>query len=239
MERKYLCLRMMHIRYNIIGLITAICVTCILGCVNEGDSRYKVPQYDTIITNQGDTITVSSVPDSLIIYRETISKENCFVIISKKYLQLKIYEAVDKDTFIVASIPVCLSRNKGNKSDSGDMRTPESSMEDPFVVEGIQDASCWTHDFGDGRGEILAYGKWFVRLKTPGFHGIGIHGSTNNEKTVPGRASEGCIRLRDSDIVIFKEKYAFEGMRVVIQHEDEDLFPFETNETKQVKTNKK
>jgi lipoprotein-anchoring transpeptidase ErfK/SrfK len=55
-----------------------------------------------------------------------------------------------------------------------------------------------------------------MRLNTPGFKGIGIHGSTNNESSVPGRGSEGCIRLRDDDLIQLKEKYAFVGMRVVI-----------------------
>ena len=36
--------------------------------------------------------------------------------------------------------------------------------------------------------------------------GIGIHGSTNNESSVPGRGSEGCIRLRDDDLIQLKEK---------------------------------
>lgn len=48
-----------------------------------------------------------------------------------------------------------------------------------------------------------AYGNWLLRLETP-FNCIGIHGSTNNEETVLGRASEGCIHLRDKDIVILK-----------------------------------
>ena len=69
---------------------------------------------------------------------------------------------------------------------------------------------------GDGRGEILSYGNWFMRLATPGFTGIGIHGSTNNESSVPGRGSEGCIRLRNNDLDQLKEKYAYVGMKVVI-----------------------
>ena len=53
-------------------------------------------------------------------------------------------------------------------------------------------------------------------MKTPGHSGIGIHGSTNNESSVPGRGSEGCIRLRNDDLNELKSKYAFVGMRVVI-----------------------
>ena len=106
------------------------------------------------------------------------------------------------------------------------MRTPESSLEEPFTICQIQASENWSHDFGDGRGPIKAYGEWFLRLKT-GFNGIGIHGSTNNESSVPGRASEGCIRLRDEDIIILKEHFAFVGMSVIIKPENERLFAFE------------
>ena len=107
------------------------------------------------------------------------------------------------------------------------MKTPESTLEKPFTISQIQDASSWTHDFHDGRGAIKAYGHWFLRLVTPGHSGIGIHGSTNNENTVPGRASEGCIRLRDLDIMTLKEKYAYKGMNVVIKSENQGRYLFE------------
>jgi lipoprotein-anchoring transpeptidase ErfK/SrfK len=92
----------------------------------------------------------------------------------------------------------------------------------------IQDASSWRHDFKDGRGNIKAYGHWFLRLVTPGHSGIGIHGSTNNEKSVPGRASEGCIRLLDKDIITLKKHFAYVGMPVTVQGENQAPFPWES-----------
>ena len=155
-------------------------------------------------------------------------KESPFIVISKKDLTLTVYARSNGggDTIAIASFPVCMGKNKGNKEGSGDMRTPESPAGEPFSITMIQDASTWTHDFGDGRGSILAYGNWFLRLKTP-FNGIGIHGSTNNENSVPGRASEGCIRLLDKDIITLKEKYARVGMPVIIKGEEQGLLPFE------------
>jgi lipoprotein-anchoring transpeptidase ErfK/SrfK len=55
-----------------------------------------------------------------------------------------------------------------------------------------------------------------MRHKTPGHKGIGIHGSTNNESSVPGRGSEGCIRLLNNDLDTLKANYAFVGMKVVV-----------------------
>ena len=159
------------------------------------------------------------------IEKEKYDRDNLFIVISKKDETLKVYEG-GADTTLVATFPVCLSRNKGQKEKSGDMRTPESEPGEPFTIEQIQDASDWEHDFGDGRGKILAYGHWFLRLKTP-HKGIGIHGSTNNENSVPGRASEGCIRLKDADIITLKEKYARVGMPVIIKAEEQGPLPFE------------
>ena len=147
-----------------------------------------------------------------------------FIVISKKDLNLRVYS---KDSVLLAEYPVCLSKNKGDKQRKGDMKTPESPAGKPFKISAIQDASTWKHDFKDGRGNIKAYGHWFLRLVTPGHSGIGIHGSTNNENSVPGRASEGCIRLRDADIITLKEKYAYVGMPVIIKAENEGLYPWE------------
>jgi lipoprotein-anchoring transpeptidase ErfK/SrfK len=181
-------------------------------------------------TNEGSGASTDSVKAAVEQYKDIYTgdydKNQTFIVISKKDLQLTVYAPVDGDTLPVAQFPVCLSRNKGQKEQSGDMRTPESEPGPPFTIEQIQPASDWTHDFGDGRGAILAYGDWFLRLKT-GHSGIGIHGSTGNENTVPGRDSEGCIRMRDADIITLKTQYARVGMPVIIKQEEQGLKSFE------------
>jgi len=161
--------------------------------------------------------TIDVIPaDSATYYSDVVNKKNCFILISKPEYRLYVCEVVDGDTLKRVHYPVCVGKMKGQKQKKGDMKTPECTPENPFVITEIVDASTWHHDFGDGRGSILSYGHWFMRLKTPGHSGIGIHGSTNNESSVPGRGSEGCIRLRDDDLIQLKENYAFVGMRVVI-----------------------
>ncbi len=161
--------------------------------------------------------TIDVIPaDTATFYSDVVDKKNCFILISKPEYRLYVCEVVDGDTLKRMHYPVCVGKNKGQKQKKGDMKTPECTAENPFSITEIVDASKWTHDFGDGRGSILSYGHWFMRLKTPGHSGIGIHGSTNNESSVPGRGSEGCIRLRDDDLIQLKENYAFVGMRVVI-----------------------
>ena len=185
------------------------------SCGSSGNQSTEPENNKTIETVIADTI--KAVPsDSATFYSEVVNKKNCFIVISKPEYRLYVCEVVNGDTLKRVHYPVCVGKNKGQKQKPGDMKTPECTVKNPFIITEIVDASKWTHDFGDGRGAILAYGDWFMRLKTPGHSGIGIHGSTNNESSVPGRGSEGCIRLRNDDLNELKAKYAFVGMRVVI-----------------------
>ena len=177
--------------------------------------------------------TIRLVKDESLSFPDKVkSKDNCFVVMSKKDYYLYVYEPQGDDTVMVARYDCCFALKKGDKTKEGDMRTPHTTMDNPFTLTEIKDASTWDHDFGDGRGSIRAYGHWFHRLDTHGHKGIGIHCSTNNAESVPGRASEGCIRLLDDDIIDFKENYAHVGMKVVIKAEDVDDLPFEINAMK-------
>ena len=199
-------------------LLTAL---TLLSCTGNKDRQQQPAVPDTIAAQD-------TAPRQLITHPEvTANKDSAFIVVSKKDLTLTVYARYGGDTIALESFPVCMGKNKGDKQGKGDMRTPESPDGKPFTITMIQDASTWKHDFGDGRGSILAYGHWFLRLDTPGHSGIGIHGSTNNESSVPGRASEGCVRLLDKDIIILKEKYARVGMPVIIKAEEQGLLPFE------------
>lgn len=167
--------------------------------------------------NQEESQTIDTIPEEQpLVFGDLQNQKQCFIVISKPELHLSVYEDQEGDTVLLAQYPVCVGKNFGQKQKTGDMKTPECTFDNPFSITQIQPASTWVHDFGDGRGSIQAYGNWFMRLKTPGFSGIGIHGSTNNENSVPGRGSEGCIRLRDEDLDLLKERYAFVGMKVII-----------------------
>ena len=155
------------------------------------------------------------------VYGYVFDQDNVYINISKSKRTLYVYERRCTGLSLIAAYPVCLGANNGNKERKGDCRTPECTGDEPFRISEIVDASGWKHDFGDGRGSIEAYGNWFMRL-TGDFKGsgIGIHGSTGNRYSVPGRGSEGCIRLRDEDLIHLKENYAFVGMEVFIDRDE-------------------
>ena len=59
-----------------------------------------------------------------------------------------------------------------------------------------------------------AYGPWFIRLKTP-WKGIGIHG-THDPDSIGKDITEGCIRLKNSDLLDLKAKYITLSTKVLI-----------------------
>lgn len=201
---------------KIIILITLLLPLATTACSHEAEKTQSAAREVTTAEDTVQQVAVQLPP------MPEKPSGTAWIVISKKDLVLSVYDRnAQGDTVIVAQFPCCMGKNKGNKQKRGDMRTPESPAGKPFKITMIQDASAWKHDFHDGRGNIKAYGHWFLRLETPGHRGIGIHGSTNNENTVPGRASEGCIRLLDKDIITLKEHFAYVGMPVTVQGENQ------------------
>ncbi len=212
-------------------LILSSCSSNPLGKTNEEmreDSLKQgildIPMRNYTVGNK--TYNVADIDDSLRIYLPEVDKDSCFFVISKREYRLYVYQTIGGDTVLAAHFPVCYAMYPEPKEVSGDMRTPECSIEAPFVITEIVNASNWHHDFGDGRGSIPSYGAWFMRLKT-GFNGVGIHGSTNNEESVPGRDSEGCIRLRDDDLLLLHDYYAQVGTPVIIRSITDTKYGFE------------
>jgi len=118
-----------------------------------------------------------------------------FIIISKQDMTLYHYNYKGE---LLQKSPVATGKNYGNKVKIGDLKTPEGV----FQITEVVDASDWTHDFKDDTlGKISgAYGPYFIRLNVPNQKGIGIHG-THDENSLGTRASEGCIRLPNKELV--------------------------------------
>ena len=105
-----------------------------------------------------------------------------------------------------------VGRNPGQKTKTGDARTPEGT----FKGESINPSSDWVSD-EDGKG---AYGPWFITLDTRElskgeWNGIGISG-TNKPEGLGRASSAGSVRVRNSDIEEIK-KYVKVGTLVTIK----------------------
>lgn len=124
---------------------------------------------------------------------------------------------LDDKNNVIKSYDCTLGKNPGQKQKRGDMKTPTGT----FYVDEIDDASAWTHDFGDGKGEIKgAYGPWFISINTDemskgAWGGIGIHG-THKPNVMRALDSEGCIRLQNQNVNELKQ-YVRVGTKVVIE----------------------
>ena len=147
-----------------------------------------------------------------------------FIVVDKTQMTLTLYDYKGNNLMCV---PMACGKAYGNKQQRGDMKTPEGI----FRVESIEDASNWTHDFGDGLGEVEgAYGSVFIRLACPGHKGIGIHG-THLPESLGTRSSEGCIRIENADIIQLA-KQVHPGMVVAILPSVEDAIENEKVITK-------
>ena len=190
------------------------------------------------------TYLVADQADERHIYKEKVSLPNTFLVISKREYRLYVYERVGKDTLLAASFPVCYAIHPEPKEREGDDRTPECGLQNAFSISQMVDAKTWCFDFQDGRGMIAAFGNWFMRLdlsksfpSNPSLaanKSIGIHGSTGNEMSVPGRDSHGCVRLLDADIAYLHDHYAQVGTQVVIKGINENKWPFEVKAQKRL-----
>ena len=146
------------------------------------------------------------------------SRQAAYIVVSKADLKMKVFDAAGRKFF---EFPVACGKNFGQKSQAGDNRTPEGV----FKVTGKETSSYWTYDFGNGPVKG-AYGPLFFRLHTPGFTGVGIHG-THDPSSVPGRATHGCLRLRNDDLLTLAP-YITTGTIVIILPEG-DTFNEKSN----------
>lgn len=122
-------------------------------------------------------------------------KDSSIIIISKQDMMLYHYNYKGE---LLQKSGIACGKNFGDKENVGDNKTPEGV----FRIGQIEDASGWSHDFKDDTfGPIKgAYGPYFINLDVPGQKGIGIHG-THDPNSIGTRASEGCIRLRNDQLV--------------------------------------
>ena len=131
-----------------------------------------------------------------------------FILVNKRCLTLSL---VDENGNPIREYGISCGINYGNKQHPGDNRTPEGI----FHISQLLNARGIPHDFGDGKGPIRdAYGPWFLRLDVPGHIGIGIHG-THLPESIGTRATEGCIRLKNEDLLDLKNRIGL-GTAVII-----------------------
>ncbi len=127
------------------------------------------------------------------------------IIYKTKYIM----EVLDSTGAVVCEFPVSIGKNPdlADKKMVGDSRTPEGD----FTVSNIHGSSDWRF-----KNIELAYGPYFIRLKTPGWTGIGIHG-TNEPYLLGAPVSHGCIRLNSRNVVKLRNAVKV-GTRVKIVH---------------------
>ncbi len=199
------------------GLCILLTALGIAGCGEEKvpvkEEKPEAPVVEEI--QQAPPVQITPVEDPRV--EQPVAKapvvDNSYILITKSNFSLHYFDNEGQEKFVASC---ALGKNPGQKEKSGDMKTPEGT----FVIDEVIDSSWWTHDFGDGKGEIAgAYGPYFISLNTDelsqgNWGGIGIHG-THDPASIGTRASEGCIRLLNEDVKKL-QLLVHVGMKVII-----------------------
>lgn len=206
------------------GLSVCICMACTSKSPESDgndreitDSLSEIGEENPLEMNHVDTVQAdvkAQIDSTDAVMKKRFSN---YIYISKPKMRLYV---LDKKDSVLFSCGIACGARRGDKTAKGDFRTPEGE----FRICGIYNSTDWIHKTPDGRKVKGCYGPVFLSLATPKFTGIGIHG-TNAPRSIGKRASEGCIRVNTSNILIIKEKYAFGGMQVIVSGEHERL-PF-------------
>lgn len=183
--------------------VSAQAVAASIDSLNASDNA---PTEDETTSLTDSAKQIKSVPTS---------RQGLHIYISKPKMHLFVLDSRDS---VVYSCGIACGLRKGNKSGKGDYRTPEGD----FSINGMFNSTDWIHRTRDGRSVKGCYGPRFLRLATGRFSGIGIHG-TNAPGSIGRRASEGCIRVNSANIMTIFDKYAYNGMPVVVSTEDAAL----------------
>ena len=188
-----------------------VLLLCAAGCTSHIDRRINDCNTSETTAPQQNATQEAKAEQAVPLIANAPSGTS--ILIRKSEFRLYLLE----DGNVVNSWPVALGKNAGQKRMSGDMKTPDGT----FPIDEMLDASYWTHDFGDGKGEIEgAYGPYFISLDTSNlsggaWDGIGIHG-THDPASIGTRASEGCIRMHNSDLLALKKQISV-GTQVTIE----------------------
>ena len=149
-------------------------------------------------------LSTSSVQSLEVLVSQAQASEPCaeYVIVDKSDQRLYV---INDEQKVIESYRISSGRNRGDKRESGDCRTPEGD----FILRTPVDSSQWLYE-----GTPHVYGPYFFRVEGSGWGSIGLHG-TSGRVGVP--LSHGCIRMRTKDLLEFKEEYYSDDMRVIIR----------------------
>lgn len=128
------------------------------------------------------------------------------LIINKETMTIS---RIDYKGKVQCTYGIACGRNYGDKRSSDDWRTPEGIFRIKYISDLRVDSL------------IRIFGPHFMCLDTPGWDGIGVHG-TGVPSSIGKRVSHGCIRLHNEDVRELR-KWCYVGMPVVILPSRKDV----------------
>lgn len=124
-----------------------------------------------------------------------LEKYSSFIVVDKASMRVILYDKYGQEK---KAYGMACAKNYGTKHKKADSRTPEGF----FSLEGKYNSTDWlyTDDYGHTSQKKGQFGPRFLRIKTPVTMQVGIHG-TCSPWSIGHRASHGCIRIKNDDIL--------------------------------------
>lgn len=135
---------------------------------------------------------------------------NRFIVVDKSRMKVVLFDKFGREE---KTYGMACAKNYGSKHKKADSRTPEGF----FAAEGIYDSTDWlfTDDDGVTSKKKGQFGPRFIRLKGGAYTSqIGIHG-TVAPWSIGARASHGCIRVTNENIMELIELVEI-GMPIIV-----------------------
>ncbi len=134
------------------------------------------------------------VPDNLIMMGDGQAFSEYAIVADKSKRTLTLWKNVNGKTELVAAHPMDIGKNDGDKSSSGDARTPEGI----YFPQEMRDGARLNYDLYGKRIFTLDYPNFFDRFANKTGYGIWLHAVPDSKSLM--RGSRGCVVVRN-DII--------------------------------------
>ena len=157
------------------------------------------------ISLQAQTLTQTEYPTQLEDVVDKVLEGDFAMVVDKSLQALSVYQRTN--WIFVKEMSCSTGLKLGKKEKVGDKKTPEGLA----YVLSVENSSNWFFE------KIKSYGPKFIRLMFEDYNkkDIGLHG-TNEPEKLGTRASLGCIRVSDPNIIELATNYVKPGTPCLI-----------------------
>jgi len=153
------------------------------------------------------------------------NKHNYAIVVEKNTHLLRVFEPEGSTYRVVQTYGAITGKKQGDKRFAGDSRTPEGI----YFIVGRKEREELVRAYGHRESQkygplafVLDYPNIFDKRKRKTGSGIWIHGIANEQRILTPFDTEGCVALRNEDVLDLAQYVApFETPVVIVQNLEE------------------